>query len=230
MQLWFTIAATVTLAAIASAQAAKPSPPGMVRPVPRGPLSVDTIAEFATRDPDGTSTSRIDKSKVYRDAAGRLRSEMEVRDSFGGLVLVIILADPIENSITVLETSKRIAHRLKGEPGGGIGESSGPIGLITVPGTKTQKTETIGKQTIEGIEFEGTRTTTTSDEQPSLVAVDESWRSKEFGLIGLVKHSGPDGEMTARIQNVDRTVPDPALFIIPADYRIRDIELAGPPR
>jgi len=43
-------------------------------------------------------------------------------------------------------------------------------------------------------------------------------------LIGLVKHSGPDGEFTARIQNVDRTIPDPALFIIPADYRIRDIQ------
>jgi len=30
--------------------------------------------------------------------------------------------------------------------------------------------------------------------------------------------------MTSRIQNVDRTAPDPALFVIPADYRIRDIE------
>jgi hypothetical protein len=218
------IAAAVTLAVVVSAQAAKPSPPAMVRPVPRGPLSFETIAEFVTKDPDGTSTSGPKKMKVYRDAAGRLRSEMEVRDALGGPVLAIILVDPVESSITVLETWNKIAHRLKGGPGGGLGTSIGPIGLITVPGKKTRKTENLGKQTIEGVEFEGTRTTTTSDEQPSLVAVDESWESKELGLYGLVKHSGPDGEMTSRIQNVDRTVPDPELFVIPADYRIRDME------
>ena len=224
------IAGALTLAVVASAQAAKPSPPEMVRPVPRGPLAVETIAEFATKNPDGTSTNRIDKNKVYRDAAGRLRSEMEVRDAFGGPVLVIILADPVESSIAVLETWNKIAHRLKGESGGGIGESRGPTGLMTVSGKKTQKTENLGARTIEGLEFEGTRTTTSSDEQPSLVAVDESWESKELGLFGLVKHSGPDGEMTSRIQNVDRTVPDPALFVIPADYRIRDMGPAGPPQ
>ena len=127
MRLSSIIAAAVTLAVVASAQAAKPSPPEMVRPVSRGPLSVETIAEFVTRDPDGTSTSRIDKNKVYRDAAGRLRSEMEVRDAFGGPVLVIILVDPVENSITVLETSKKIAHRVKGEdPAGGIRRKQRP--------------------------------------------------------------------------------------------------------
>jgi hypothetical protein len=42
--------------------------------------------------------------------------------------------------------------------------------------------------------------------------------------MGLGKYSGPDGEITARIQNVKRTAPDPELFVIPADYRIRDME------
>lgn len=225
------IAAAVTLAVVASAQTAKQqTPPTMVLPIPRGPLSVETIAEFVTKDPDGTSTSRIDKNKVYRDGAGRLRSEMEVRDAFGGPSIVILLADPVEGFVAVLETSTKIAHRVQGPktgPRGEIGISSGPTGLMRVPGKKTQKTENLGTETIEGVEFEGTRTTTTSDEQPSLIAVDESWRSKELGLFGLVKHSGPDGEMTSRIQNVDRTVPDPTLFIIPSDYRIRDME-TGP--
>jgi hypothetical protein len=224
------IAAVVMLTMVASAQQAKPSPPAMVLPNSGGALSVETIAKYVTKDPDGTSTSGIEKTKVYRDAAGRLRSEMEVRDAFGGPVLAIILADPVEGNIVVLETLEKIAHRLKGGPGGRIGTSIGPIGLITVSGKKTQKTETLGKQTIEGIEFEGIRTTTTSNEQPSLVALDDVWKSKELGLFGLVKHSGPDGEMTSRIQNVDRTVPDPALFVIPADYRIREMEPPGPPQ
>ena len=140
---------------------------------------------------------------------------------------------PSTSIIAVLDLEAKIAHRLKVPNTGSrheIGDKRGPTGLMTVPGKKTQKTENLGARTIEGVEFEGTRTTTTSDEQPSLVAVDESWESKELGLFGLVKHSGPDGEMTSRIQNVDRTVPDPALFVIPADYRIRDMGPAGPPQ
>jgi hypothetical protein len=96
--------------------------------------------------------------------------------------------------------------------------------LVGVTGKMTRKTQDLGKQSVEGVECAGTRTTTTSDDQPSLIAVDDLWISKELELIGLQKHSGPDSEMTARIQNVDRTAPDPTLFVISADYRIRDME------
>ena len=65
--------------------------------------------------------------------------------------------------------------------------------------------------------------TTTSDEQPSLMAIDDRWMSKELGLIGLLKHTGPDGASTTRIQHTDRSAPDPALFVIPDDYQIRDL-------
>ena len=85
------------------------------------------------------------------------------------------------------------------------------------------KSEELGKQTIEEIEFEGSRMTTTVEEQPSIMAVDERWVSKELGLFGLVKHTGPDGESTSRIQHVDRAAPDPKLFVIPDDYRIREM-------
>jgi hypothetical protein len=233
MKRWSMIVAAVTLAVVAAAQASHHDSPTMVLPIPGVPLSAETIEEYVTKDPDGTSTSRIDKNKVYRDAAGRLRREWEVRDAFGDPLVMILLADPVEGFVAILETSTKIAHRVQGPktgPRGGIGISLGPAGLVGVTGKTTRKAEDLGKQTIEEVEFEGIRTTTTSDEQPSLIAVDESWRSKELGLIGLVKHSGPDGATTSRIQNVDRTVPDPALFVIPADYRIREIVLPGQPQ
>ncbi len=134
---------------------------------------------------------------------------------------------PIDGFIAVLVRQAKLAHcvkfpKSKSTDGWGVG--AGPKGLVGVKGTTAQKTESLGKRTIEGVEFEGARMTTTSGEQPSLVAVDESWISEELGLIGLLKHSGPDSEMTSRIQNVDRTIPDPALFFIPADHRIRDVE------
>ncbi|MEO8050242.1 MAG: hypothetical protein ABI833_07470 [Acidobacteriota bacterium] len=107
---------------------------------------------------------------------------------------------------------------------GDFGVSIGPNGLSGVPGKHTQKSEDLGRQTIGDIEFQGSRMTTTSDDQPSLVAVDELWISKDLGLIGLVSHLGPDGKFTARIQNPHRMAPDPVLFTIPSDYKIRDLE------
>ena len=231
MRLWFMIAASAMLVVVASAQAPARSRAALVLPIASAPLSVETVAEWEMKNPDGTSTSGVEKTTEYRDAAGRLRSEWEARDASGGPVVVILLADPVEGSVVVLETTTKIAHRLQGPktgPRGFLSISSGPTGLIGVPGKKTRKTENLGTQTLEGVEFEGTRTTTTSDVQPSQVAVDESWRSKELGLIGLVKHAGPDGETTSRIQNLDRTVPDPTLFVIPADYRIPDMDPAAP--
>jgi hypothetical protein len=233
MKLWSIVAAVVALAVVASAQAPARTRAALVLPIAGAPLSVETTEEYVTKNFDGTSASGTEKTKEYRDDSGRSRSEWEARDASGGPVIVILLADPVEGFLAVLETSTKIAHRVQGPKNGqrgGIGISMGPNGLVGVTGKTTRKTENLGTRTIEGIEFEGTRTTTTSDEQPSLVAVDESWGSKELGLFGLLKHSGPDGEMTSRIHNVDRTLPDPALFVIPADYRIRDMGPAGPPQ
>lgn len=226
MQHWSIIAAAVTLAVVASAQAPGRERAALVLPISGAPLSAETTEEYVTKNPDGTSTSGMEKTREYRDASGSLRSEWEARDAFGGPVIVILLADQVEGFLAVLETSTKIAHRVRGPKTGGragFGVSMGPTGLVGVTGKTTRKVEDLGTRTIEGIEFKATRTTTTSDEQPSLVAVDENWESKELGLIGLVKHSGPDGETTSGIQKVDRTAPDPALFVIPADYRIRDM-------
>ena len=55
MQVWSMIAAALTLAAVASAQAAKHESPTMVLPIPGIPLSVDMIEEYVSKSPEGTS-------------------------------------------------------------------------------------------------------------------------------------------------------------------------------
>jgi hypothetical protein len=227
------IAAAVTLAVVACAQATHHDSPTMVLPIPGVPLSVETIEEYVTKNADGTSATKINKTKYYRDAAGRMRSEMEMRDSGAGMLVWVVIDDSIDGFIAILETEAKIAHRAKfSKPSSPVdwGIGLGTNGLVGVTGKVSRKTEDLGKQSIGGVECAGTRTTTTSDDQPSLIAVDDLWMSKELELIGLLKHSGPDSEMTTRIQNLDRAVPDPALFVIPADYRIRDMEPPGPPQ
>jgi len=226
MQVWPVIAAATVVAALASAQAAKHESPTMVLPISAAPLLAESIEEYVSKSPDGTSESQIGKSKYYRDADGRMRVEMESLEPFGDPIRGIEIDNPVDGFIAVLEPQAKLAHRLKfpksKSPEWAIG--AGPNGLVGVSGKTTQKTEDLGKQSIAGVECTGSRTTTTSDDQPSLIAVDELWMSKELGLIGLVKHSGPDSELTSRIQNVDRSALDPGLFVIPTDYRIRDME------
>jgi hypothetical protein len=61
--------------------------------------------------------------------------------------------------------------------------------------------------------------------QPSLITIEERWVSTELGLTALVEATGPNEKYSARILNVNRKKPDSALFLIPMDYTIREMEL-----
>jgi len=86
------------------------------------------------------------------------------------------------------------------------------------------KRETLGTEMIDGIQAEGTRVTMTTpagvegNDRP-LTRVCEHWQSVELKIVMLSKCSDPrTGNTTLRVQSLDRTEPDPALFQIPADY------------
>jgi len=93
------------------------------------------------------------------------------------------------------------------------------------------KEESLGKQTIEGIEAEGARTTITipageiGNERP-IEIISERWYSPELQTVVMTKHSDPRfGEIVYRLTNISRSEPDASLFHVPADYKIKD----GPP-
>jgi hypothetical protein len=90
------------------------------------------------------------------------------------------------------------------------------------------KTESLGKQTIEGVEAEGTRTTRTipagamGNEQPINI-VFERWYSPELQTVVMTRHSDPRfGESTFRLTNINRTEPAAALFQVPSDYTVNE--------
>jgi hypothetical protein len=94
-------------------------------------------------------------------------------------------------------------------------------------GMKTEtKTESLGTKDFDGVEAEGTRTTTTmpagmiGNERP-IEVVYEHWYSKDLQLTVYSKHSDPRfGEQTYRLANINRSEPDPSVFAVPADYKI----------
>ncbi|HWT00505.1 MAG TPA: hypothetical protein VN256_09680 [Pyrinomonadaceae bacterium] len=89
-------------------------------------------------------------------------------------------------------------------------------------------TESLGKQTIEGVLAEGTRTTMTipagkiGNEQPIQI-VWEKWYSPELQTVVMSKHSDPlVGETTYRLTNIVRSEPARTLFEVPSDYTVKD--------
>lgn len=90
------------------------------------------------------------------------------------------------------------------------------------------KVESLGKQTIEGVEAEGTRDTITipageiGNENPIKI-ISERWYSPELQTVILSKHSDPRmGETTFRLTNISRSEPARTLFEVPADYTIKE--------
>jgi hypothetical protein len=92
------------------------------------------------------------------------------------------------------------------------------------------KTEPLGKQVMEGLEVEGTRTTSTipagkiGNELPIQI-VAEQWTSPALQVVVMSKHNDPRfGETTYRLTNINRSEPAKTLFEVPSDYTIKDAE------
>jgi hypothetical protein len=95
-------------------------------------------------------------------------------------------------------------------------------------GASNEVKESLGKQNIEGVEAEGTRTTVTipageiGNERP-IEIVSERWYSPELQLVVMTRNSDPrSGETTYRLTNISRTEPAKSLFEVPADYTVRE--------
>jgi len=89
------------------------------------------------------------------------------------------------------------------------------------------KTESLGKQTIEGVTATGTRTTRTipageiGNERP-LEITSEVWTSPDLQILVLSKRTDPRiGETVYRLTNIQRGDPDPSLFQVPSGFTMK---------
>jgi len=106
----------------------------------------------------------------------------------------------------------------------------------TRPGSDANEVkQDLGKQIIEGVEAEGTRTTITvpageiGNERP-IEIVSERWYSPELQLVVMTRNSDPrSGETTYKLTNINRTEPAKTLFEVPSDYMIKTNVHMGPP-
>jgi hypothetical protein len=111
--------------------------------------------------------------------------------------------------------------------GGGAGVGVEPRVWVSSAEDGKVKTESLGKQTIEGVTATGTRTTRTipageiGNERP-LEIMTEVWTSPDLQILVLSKRTDPRiGETVYRLTNIQRGDPDPSLFQVPSGFTMK---------
>lgn len=195
--------------------------------VKNAPFSAETLREESKRLYDGTLIKNRSAGAIYRDGEGRVRQEQPF-ERIGGFPVLGSENEPVrlihiidfaaQNAFSIntgLKTAMKIPYLQKM-----------PVEPKDEP--RNAKKESLGKQIIEGVTAEGTRTTheipagEIGNDKPIFV-VSERWFSSELQTVVLSKHTDPFiGEVVFRLVNIRLGEPSPALFKIPEDYILLD--------
>lgn len=201
------------------------------------PFSADAVTTMVRTLPDGTHITRETMVKMYRDSAGRSRTDRNPGQFMAGQPApptIITISDPIAGYSYVLDTVNKIARRTplkSARPNVPINASPRPVQAPAPVANNLKpqfKTEDLGTQTMEGLVVQGRRTTVTypagsMGNDRDIINVSEIWTNQELHLMILQVHSDPrNGETTTKIENLSRTQPDPNLFLPTPDYKIVD--------
>jgi hypothetical protein len=201
------------------------------------PFSADAVTTTSRTLPDGTHITRQTTVKMYRDSAGRTRTDRNPGQLMAGQAAppaVIVINDPVSGYNYILETANKIVRRspikssrppMRPNPSATVATPPPAVANNLKPRFKT---EDLGTQTMEGLIVQGRRSSFTFPvgsvgNDREITNVSEVWTNNELRLMLLQTHSDPrNGEVTTKIENLSRTQPDANLFEPPADYAIVD--------
>jgi hypothetical protein len=210
------------------------------------PYSAEQVMEHVQTLADGTHiTQTTQRTKFYRDSAGRTRTEHSFTPPAGVVMAAvpsfIQIADPVAGYRYMLNSQNQTARRSAFAPTlqrpnvTAVPKPAPPAVLpVNAAGPAAARPhpemshESLGTQTIEGVLAEGTRTTMTFPEgsignDRPITTVTETWMSSDLKTVVLSKSSDPRyGESTTKLTDIVMAEPDPALFQIPGDYSIVD--------
>jgi len=215
-------------------------------PVKGAPYSAEAVNETIQTLADGNRIVQRSSAMQYRDTEGRERREET--SAMGA----IFISDPVAGTRYTLHPDSQTAEKgpmaaalnLTTIPGGfgvrlQIAAPEGGRGPVTItagergagggrgtPSSGNAKTEQLGNTYIEGVQAQGTRTTTTipagdiGNERPINI-VDEQWYSPDLKMTVMTKHSDPrSGDTSFALKNINRSAPPPNLFEVPSDYTV----------
>jgi hypothetical protein len=205
------------------------------------PFSAVATSDTTQTLADGNHINRKTQTNLYRDSLGRFRKEVTLQAisplaASGQPHSFIEISDPVAGTNYLLEPEQKIARQMPGPIGMQIRTKGGPGGgnvfYRDFKESKKEskeaeaKTESLGIETVGGVNAEGTRTTRTiaageiGNEKP-ITIISERWYSPDMQMEVKSMHSDPRfGNTTYTLTNIQRTEPAATLFAVPAGYTI----------
>ncbi len=190
------------------------------------PYTAVAIRERVQILDNGTRISHQTTDTFVRDSEGRTRHEA-TQDGFGPFAIKgkattrVFIHDVVAKKRFALDPDHQTANKISKV-------KSAPPPDFAPPASSNQKTESLGKQMIEGVEVMGIRSTITipageiGNDRP-LEITSERWESPELQVVILSKHKDPRmGETIFRLTKINRVEPAKALFEVPANYKMID--------
>jgi hypothetical protein len=209
------------------------------------PYAADGVTETTQTLGDGTHINRQETYTIYRDGDGRIRRES------GDQVWIF---DPVSNASYVLnmkqQTARKISlsrdvayqkmqlddHTVKLRAEAGANQIFFAAGAVNTA-AQPPKTEPLGRQSMEGVDVDGTRTTIELPQgqignDRAIQIVTERWASSELQITVMSKHTDPImGDTTERLTNIRRGEPNASLFQVPAGFNMESLPVKeGPPQ
>jgi len=204
------------------------------------PFSADVVQESTQVQIDGGRVVIETHGKMFRDSAGRTRSETEMAGTTAGTGIrhYITIFDPVEQLNIRLDPQTKtatlfpfpasapmprdvelkLAHALARNP-----KAAQQQGLV--------EAQDLGPSTMQGFTVTGVRRTVPAEArqvgtEKARNVVVESWFSQELKIELQSRTDDPMlGVRTTKLVNIVNTEPDPAMFHVPADYTIKDNSL-----
>lgn len=201
------------------------------------PFSASYSSETKQVLSDGNQIVHNSTGTFARDSQGRTRREMTLPAigpfAASGRVSphVVMINDPVAGAQYILEADRKVARKRQLSQRGKHARNGVDYSPMTKPTGQSSEvsvtTASLGTQTINGVQAEGTRTTRTipagavGNTNPIVITI-ERWYSPDLQTVVMMKRSDPRmGETTFQLTNIQRQEPNASLFQVPADYTVR---------
>lgn len=209
--------------------------PGVeVLAVPGMPFSAASTMEWVRTLPDGSTVTRHLTSVIARDSSGRVyreRHHFAPDETRPAPLYETIVMDPANGTET---TCTLAAHRcvikdfrarktFRLAPAGPFPNGKGSL-----------TRDSLGTDTMQGLQVEGTRETTTvyagaAGNSKALVTTREFWYAPDLQTNLAVTRIDPaTGQQIIRLNSVSRTEPEAAQFAVPAGFTVEDARRRQP--
>jgi hypothetical protein len=200
-----------------------------ILPIAGKPFSGSDSIDWTRTLEDGSVVATHQDAKLARDGQGRIYRENVTRfpanSDQKSKVKEIIILDPVANTRTACLIAARQCD---------VTDYHGAASSVRQPagpfddGKRNLSRETLGTDTIQGLNVVGTRETLTinagaeGNSQP-LSSTEEFWYSPDLEVNLSVTRKDPrEGTLVIHVVDVSRSEPDPSLFQVPANFAVED--------